>query len=160
VSSKTQTKIPSSIITLAIILIMGGVFYRQAAFYRNVQWQAPTLQAAVFRGEDGNPRQPVYAQDALASLYKGLTTAVVASFDQAKPAPRKLVLFGQKFGYSMNASMNELFDGALQVDIAATAAGAASPAKTWTQTIEKGSDAAKLLADFGGKVGAELAGLK
>ena len=51
------------------------------------------------------------------------------AFDKARPAPRQLVFFGQKFGYAMNAQWTELFDVSLQMaEMYATPQPTAAPA--------------------------------
>jgi hypothetical protein len=142
-----------------VALVVGLTIAAQGRYYKNLNWMEPKIAAAAFRGDDGTEKAPVFAVEQLAALHSGLSQAVTDAFDKARPAPRKLVFFGQKFAYAMNAQLTELFDGSLQITVTATAHGASDPAKTWTATAEKGGDAAKLIQEFGAKVGAELSAL-
>ncbi len=142
-----------------VALVVGLTIAAQGRYYKNLNWMEPKITAAAYRGDDGVEKAPVFAVDQLAALHTSLTQAVTDAFDQARPAPRKLVFFGQKFAYAMNGQLTELFDGSLQITVTATANGATDPAKTWTTTAEKGGDAAKVIQEFGAKVGAELSAL-
>lgn len=153
-------KSPSGLIAgILFALMVGLTIAAQGRYYKNLNWMEPKITAAAYRGEDGTEKTPVFAVTQLAALHTSLTQAVTDAFDKAKPAPRKLVFFGRKFAYAMNAQLTELFDGSLQITVTATANGAADPAKSWTATAEKGADAAKVVQEFGAKVGSELSAL-
>ncbi|MFO1492497.1 MAG: hypothetical protein U1F77_02345 [Kiritimatiellia bacterium] len=154
------TKPQSGLIaSLLFAIVVGVTIAAQGRYYKNLNWMEPKITAAAYRGADGAEKTPVFAVQQLAMLHGRLTRAVTDAFENARPAPRKLVFFGKKFAYAMDGQLTELFDGSLQITVTATANGATDPAKTWTATAEKGGDAAKIIQEFGAKVGAELSAL-
>ena len=158
-NTKPQKRQSGLIASILFALVVGVTIAAQGRYYKNLNWMEPRITAAAYRGADGNEKIPVFAVQQLAMLHGSLTQAVTDAFDHARPAPRKLVFFGKKFAYAMNGQLTELFDGSLQITVTATANGATDPAKTWTVTAEKGADAAKVVHEFGAKVGAELSAL-
>jgi hypothetical protein len=144
---------------LLFALMVGLTIAAQGRYYKNLNWMEPKLTAAAYRGDDGVEKTPVFAVAQLAMLHGSLTQAVTDAFEKTRPAPRKLVFFGRKFAYAMNGQLTELFDGSLQITVTATAHGATAPAKSWDATAEKGADAAKIIQEFGARVGAELSAL-
>jgi hypothetical protein len=123
--------LPLSVAALFLVAATSAFVILQYRWTQSVQWSQAQVSQPRYRGADGADREPVYTAEQLALLAALLQQGIS---DQYKTlAPKRAGLFKKKTEWTMSTHIQELFDGALGIEVEGRAARDGDVAARWSQ---------------------------
>jgi len=136
----------------AAIVVLVGLQYRhsQALVFKQLE-----VVRAQYRGADGSPVEPVFSEAQLAVLGESLQQNLLRSYTEL--AGGKRGLFGRRADYAVGCSLQEMFEGALLVEVKVFTFKSGELVKSWNREIPGPDNADGEILKFSSEVATELA---